>query len=74
MRRYKVIAPIHLFAGRIGLTEKQAKVRAHSLKDCNGGIYEIKGPVCFKAGEMLNFDCDKATLKNVKRIAEKPKK
>lgn len=68
MNSYQVTAPIHLFAGRIGVTKKQAKVRAHNLKKVGGGIYEICGPVCFKAGEIIAFNCDKATLLNVELV------
>lgn len=70
MDKYKVVTPIRLFAGRIGITDKQAKSRMHNLSKVSDGLYDIDGPVCFKAGEVLSFDCDKVTAQSVVQINE----
>lgn len=65
--KYKAIKIVRLFAGQIGLTGSQASSRRQYLNpvkvDKTGnGIYEITGPVVFKAGEIIDLaKPDKAT-------------
>ena len=57
MKKYKVTAIITLFCGLIQLTDAQASVRQGSLKETDKkGVYEIKEPIQFKAGEEITVE------------------
>lgn len=59
MKQYEVTArTITLNAGRVKLTDAQARDRAHNLRHIGGGAYEILRPINFKMGEKLGFDGD----------------
>jgi len=57
MRKYKVTDKLGLASGHIELTDDQAKHRMEYLepvKDCKD-IYNIVGPIEFKAGEIVGL-------------------
>ena len=57
MKQYRVAKPITLHSGVIGLTDKQAAGRGHSLALRPDGLYTITGsPVQFCAGEIILLD------------------
>lgn len=57
MYDYRVIAPLTLHVGRIKLTREQYEPRAHCLqKTKTRDVYNIVGPVQFKAGEVIALD------------------
>jgi len=74
MRKYETTAVVDLFGGLIGLSEEQAARRARNLKPVKKGVYEIVGPVQFKAGELISLDKpDKATAAKLEWIKPQPK-
>jgi hypothetical protein len=63
MRTYRTMEVVRLYTGSIGLSDHQARLRGHNLCPISVGIYEITGPVCFKAGEKIKLDApDKAII------------
>lgn len=56
MQKYKALKKVELFSGILELDKKQAAPRAHLLQDLGEGLYEITGPVQFKAGEEFGYD------------------
>lgn len=58
MKSVVAVAAITLASGRLKLSDAQASSRKHSLKaiKADSGIYEIKFPVQFKAGERFGYD------------------
>lgn len=61
MKVHKVIGrSVTLNAGKVGLTEQQAKSRAACIRKAGreDGVYEIIKPVEFKCGEVFEFDGD----------------
>jgi hypothetical protein len=64
---------IDLFCGRIGLGESQAEARARSLRPISAGVYEIVGPIQFKAGEKIMLEeIDKTILGGLECLSEEP--
>ena len=55
MAKVKVIQPVEFHSGVIGLSKDQAEVRAHALAASAPGLYEIRGKISFKAGELLDL-------------------
>ena len=56
MRTLKVIAPLTLTAGLIGLSPMQAEARAHLIRATKKrGVYEIVGACPFKVGETIDL-------------------
>ena len=55
MKEYITTNTLELFSGRVGLTAKQAAIRAAKLKKVKSGLYEITGPVQFKKGETIRL-------------------
>lgn len=53
---FTVTSPVRLFAGRIGLTDAQAKKRMRCLKPISPGVYDIIGMIEFKAGEEIRLE------------------
>ncbi len=70
MKEYRTTATVDLFSGMVGLSEKQVACRSGKLKKVKGG-YEILDHVQFKAGEVISFNPDKATLAKVELIGGK---
>lgn len=59
MRKIKVTGEfIYLHSGNVKLTERQARDRAHGVKQVKDDLYEITGPIGFKRGEVFSFDGD----------------
>lgn len=59
MKNYKVTAAsVTIRSGVIGLSEAQAKDRAHLLKALGDGLYELLSPTQFKRGEEFGYDGD----------------
>jgi hypothetical protein len=56
MQCYTVLQPITLYSGILDLTSSQAVPRLSSLIPLGEGLYEIAGPVQFKAGEIIGYD------------------
>jgi colicin import membrane protein len=58
MQELTLLKPLTLHSGFIGLTEEQAKDRAHCLIEAEdeAGIYEIKSAVQFKSGEVIELE------------------
>lgn len=54
MNTYRLITAATFAAGVLGLTDAQARPRAHCLTR-RGEHYEITAPVQFKAGEVIGF-------------------
>lgn len=50
------VQPVKFYAGRIGLTRRQAEPRKRMLDPVGGGVYKIVGPIEFKAGEVILLD------------------
>lgn len=74
MQKYKTTATIELFSGKVGLSEKQAAIRAARLKKVKQGVFEVVLPVQFKVGEEIGIECpDKATLANLEPIGGESK-
>ena len=56
MRTLRVIAPLTLTAGLIGLSPMQAEARAHLIRATKKkGVYEIVGACPFKVGETIDL-------------------
>ena len=74
MHRYTTIAPITLHTGIVELTPEQAAPRLYQLNDLGEGLYEITGPVQFKAGETIGYDGDinKALMERLTESAAAP--
>lgn len=58
MKRYQVTTfsitiPVE---SKVALTEKQAALRAASIKKIKGGGYEVIAPLTFKRGEVIGYD------------------
>lgn len=56
MKPYRTLASVRLFTGVIGLTDDQVKWRANCLKKIADSVYEIKGEVVFKTGEVIGLE------------------
>lgn len=56
MKEYKTIGVVDVNCGYIGLTKEQAAVRIDRLKKVKGDIYEVTGPLQFKAGEVIRLE------------------
>lgn len=57
MSKFIVTAPsARLTSGVLVLTDKQAAVRSHNLKQVGKNRYEIVNPVEFKAGEEIGYE------------------
>jgi hypothetical protein len=58
MQAYKVIKPLSLGVGTlVGLSQAQAEPRKHALEPTGTrGVYQAKGPLSFKAGEVVGLD------------------
>lgn len=65
MKIYRTQEIVRLHGGRIGLSKEQAALRMHCLVEMKEeeGIFEIRSPVEFKAGECIALEApDKITL------------
>ena len=65
MNRYLVVAAVAFHAGTVlGLSDAQAKARAHALEPVAKGQWRVRGRVEFKAGEEIALagDVPKAML------------
>ena len=74
MREYETTGTIRVNCGYIGLDKRQAKARTTRVKAVKDrqGIYDVTGPVEFKAGEKILLENpDKATLSRLLCL-EKP--
>ena len=59
MRQYLVSAPLSLYAGAVlALSAEQAARRVPALWPLDDGLYEVRQPVQFKAGEVIGFGGD----------------
>lgn len=60
MQPYTVVNPegVTLNSGILALSDTQASARKHRLADLGDGLFEIKGPVTFKCGELFEYDGD----------------
>jgi len=57
MGQYRIIQkPLFLMEGIVSLTKAQAGPRKHLIKNIKKGVYEIRGEVCFKVGEVIGID------------------
>lgn len=56
MKKYVTEKSVKLASGEVGLTDAQAEPRAGRLKKIKKGVYEITGPIEFKAGEVLYLE------------------
>jgi len=56
MKRYRTTKTVDFFCGRIGLSGDQAASRARNLRPVADGLFEITGPLQFKAGEVISLD------------------
>ena len=56
MKTYKTSGVVSLSIGKIGLSEAQAEPRKLFLKKVRGDVYDITGPIQFKAGEVIKLD------------------
>lgn len=56
MRQYQTTGMIEVHCGYIGLNDRQAAVRQGKLRPVSDGVFEVTGPVQFKAGEVLGFN------------------
>ena len=56
MKPYRTLATVRLFAGIIGLTDKQAKKRLRYLSKIKDNVYEVIREVVFKAGETIGLE------------------
>lgn len=56
MKLYRTLAIIRLFAGKIGLTDDQAKKRLNYLSKVKDNVYEVVQEVVFKAGETIGLE------------------
>lgn len=73
VKKYKVLSTIFISSGCVELTDGQAAVRARNLKHIDGGMFEITGTVCFKAGEVLGMDrLDLSLAEKVKDLSPAP--
>lgn len=73
MGKFIVTAPsARLTIGVLVLTDKQAAVRSHNLKQVGKNRYEIVNPVEFKAGEEIGYEGDlpKSLAENLTAKAE----
>ncbi|MHB8109766.1 MAG: hypothetical protein ACYDHW_07010 [Syntrophorhabdaceae bacterium] len=73
MIQFKAKEPIEIGKGKIiEITKDQAMPRLHNLKLLKGSKYEVKNPVCFKAGEIVGLDpstSTKAFLGSFERVS-----
>lgn len=58
MQRYTTKKTVCLYSGILDLTPQQASSRLHCMDDLGEGLYQIKAPVQFKAGEEIGYDGD----------------
>ena len=68
MQEYETTGTIRVNCGYIGLDKRQAKARTTRVKAVKDrqGIYDVTGPVEFKAGEKILLENpDKALLKSL---------
>lgn len=56
MIEYRAEQAVTIPAGRLRLTPAQALARAHLVREVARGMYELDGPVQFKAGEVFGFE------------------
>ena len=73
MNKYRVLKPITLFSGVVGLSEAQFERRLHSRaleKTKTDGLYNVVGEVHLKAGEEFAGDIGKALLKSVEVLSD----
>ena len=56
MKPYRALAVIRLFDGVVGLSDEQAKRRTSYLTKIGDNLYQIKGEICFKSGEVVGLD------------------
>lgn len=58
MKKFQTEATIELHSGLIGLSDRQAAKRSRQIKRAGerAGVYEITGPVQFKAGEVISLE------------------
>lgn len=56
MKEITLLQPITLASGSVNLSKEQAACRLHNLIDKGDGVYEIKRPIGFKAGEVFEYD------------------
>jgi hypothetical protein len=56
MKKYKTLAVIHLFSGKIELTDDQARRRTGYLSKIKDDIYEVNQEIVFKAGEIIGLE------------------
>ena len=53
--RYRVLAPLMLHSGLLGLTLEQAQARAFGIVP-EGALWRVVRPVGFKRGELIEHD------------------
>lgn len=52
---YRVLAPLTLHSGLLGLTPEQAQARSFAIA-AEGALWRVLKPVGFKAGELIEHD------------------
>jgi hypothetical protein len=74
LKQYRTTALTEFFSGRIGLTDAQAAARARNLRPIADGVFEITGPLQFKAGETITLEeVDKMVLGRLEILTEEKK-
>lgn len=68
---YRTTAPLMLHDGFVALTKEQAVPRAGALQHAGKGVYQVKAPLQFKAGEVVGFQDtpSKAVLQSLELLA-----
>ena len=56
MKEVTLLKPIVLASGSVKLSKEQLASRLHNLINKGDGVYEIKRPIGFKAGEIFEYD------------------
>ena len=72
MRRFKTIAPTTLHGGIVELTRSQALPRERSLRHLEGDLYEVRGMIQFKVGEIIGLrgEVNKRLLQSIDPLEE----
>lgn len=75
MEQYKTLSPLTFASGLIGLNDDQATLRSGCLEAKTKGVYLIKLPVQFKAGEIIGLDdLPKAYIDSLEVVKKKAAK
>lgn len=69
MKQYTTTGVVDVYAGLVGLSDGQARDRAHNLKPVKKGVFEVVVPIQFKAGETIGLaKPDKAILTRLSAV------